>query len=522
MSELSRRDFLKASTGALGASAVASRAVESAEAAKVPPVQAKVFTVFGHMNPSPDDTSIVPISDEELLARLRENCPGIEFVPRDLKRRGALEAALNELRDLKKHGYDGLLLFSVPRHYGFTETGLPTIVVYSIHDFMNLPYALYAKQGRILTATIDRWHFCSSARVSEQMEQDLFRKVRLFSTVARMKTERILACTDDRFVNVYQGCMTKSHPPGYNELFQKTLSELLGTSLTKIGLDEVASDPEIQHLWHHDSPEANRIAKMWIREAAAMVNTIESEVVRSAKVYLAMKILMKKYSATAIAFHLRSLVKNPKPEDMVWPSMADSELQKSGVVGCCQAHINVVLTHMLGQYAFGRPSMMGDYMIDTYNNVSYIMHCGAPWNPWGDDRRVPYVIMDHRERSVRAHSKPGVGACTSVLYPPNEPGTIWRIDIMTRDVLVHTGVTIANPTACAMGLVNVSSPYKPHWNETMCRTKFALKVQDAKKIQRHVYPDRYGVHRSGTLGDLRTGIKDLAALIGLNVIEEDV
>jgi len=519
MSELSRRDFLKASAGAAVA---ASYGHASPASANAPPSRAKIFTVFGHTNPSPDDTSVVPTSDAELLVRLQRNCPGVEFVPRDEKKPGAMESILNEMRDLRKQGCDGVLLFGVPRHYGFTETGLPTIVVYSIHDFMNLPYALFAKQGKILPATIDRWHFCSSAQVSERMEQDLFRKVRLFSALARMKSERILVCTDDRFVNVYQGCMTKSHPPGYNETFQKALAELLGTKLTKIGLDAVASEPEIQHLWRRDSEEANRIAKLWIHEAAAMVNTMESEVVRSAKVYLAMKLLMEKHAATAIAFHLRSLVNSPRPEDKIWPSMANSELQKTGRVGCCQAHVNVVLTHMLGQYAFGRPSMMGDYMLDTYNNVSYMMHCGGPWNPWGDSRRIPYVITDHRERDVRAHCKTGVGACTSVLYPPNEPGTIWRIDVMTKDVLVHTGITIANPTAQAMGLTTVPSPYKPHWNETMCRTKFAIKVKDAKKIERHVYPDKYGVHRSGTLGDHREGIKDLATLIGLNVIEEDM
>ena len=521
MSELSRRDFLKASAGAVGASVAAGSVQASGQAAKASPTRAKIFTVFGETNPSPDDTSVVPTSDADLLRRLQENCPGVEFVCRDKKGSGALEAILNEMRDLKKQGYDGVLLFGAPRHYGLTETGLPTILVYSIHDFMNIPYALFAKRRKILTNTIDRWHFCSSPRVSEQMERDLFEKVRLIAVLARMKTERILVCTDDRFVDVYHGCMTKSHPPGYNETYQKALAELLGTKLTKIGLAEVASEPEIQQLWHHDSAEADRIAKMWIREAAAMVNTMESEVVRSAKVYLAMKMLMEKYGATAIAFHLRALVNNPRPEDKIWPSMANSELQKTGRVGCCQAHINVVLTHMLGQYAFGRPSMMGDYMLDTYNNVSYMMHCGAPWTPYGDNRLVPYVITDHRERSVRAHSKPGVGACTSVLYPPNEPGTIWRIDVMTRDVLVHTGTTIANPTAQAMGLTFVPSPYKAHWNETMCRTKFAIKVKDAKKIEQFVYPDKYGVHRTGTLGDYRQGVKQLATLIGLNVIEED-
>lgn len=521
MPEFSRRDLLKASAGAAGSSIVAGRVEAAAGADKASPPRARIFTIFGHTNPSADDTTVVPISDAELTARLEKNCPGIQFVVRDLKKAGALESILAEMRDLKKQGYDGVLLFGAPGHYGLTEAGLPTLVVYSIHDFMNIPYTLFAQRGKVLTTTIDRWHFCADPKVSQRMEQDLFAKVRLVAALAGMKRDRILVCTDDQFVDVYHGCMTKTHPPGYNETYQKTLTGLLGTKLTKIGLDEVASEPEIDHLWRHESEEANKVAKTWIREAAAMVNTMESEVVRSAKVYLAFKILMQKYGATAIAFHLRSLVKNPKPEDKIWPSMANSELQKTGRVGCCQAHLDVVLTHMLAQRAFGRPSMMGDYMLDTYNNVSYMMHCGGPWNPYGDDRRIPYVIMDHRERAVRAHSKPGVGACTSVLYPPNEPGTIWRIDIMTRDVLVHTGTTIANPTAQAMGLTSERSPYQPHWNETMCRTKFAIKVKDAKKIERYVYPDRYGVHRSGTLGDWRDGVKDLAALIGLRVIEED-
>ena len=55
----------------------------------------------------------------------------------------------------------------------------------------------------------------------------------------------------------------------------------------------------------------------------------------------------------------------------------------------------------------------------------------------------------------------------------------------------------------------------------MCRTKLVVKVDDAKKIQKHFSPDEYGIHRAGTLGDLRETIKDLATLIGYEVIEED-
>ncbi len=44
---------------------------------------------------------------------------------------------------------------------------------------------------------------------------------------------------------------------------------------------------------------------------------------------------------------------------------------------------------------------------------------------------------------------------------------------------------------------------------------------DAEKVQQYVYPDKYGVHRCATFGDLRDRIKDIAGLIGFKVIEED-
>ena len=45
---------------------------------------------------------------------------------------------------------------------------------------------------------------------------------------------------------------------------------------------------------------------------------------------------------------------------------------------------------------------------------------------------------------------------------------------------------------------------------------------DARKVQRFVYADKYGVHRLATFGDFRERIKDVAAFLGFAVIEEDV
>ena len=52
----------------------------------------------------------------------------------------------------------------------------------------------------------------------------------------------------------------------------------------------------------HDNKEAEQIVRMWIRQAKKIKDTLESEVVKSAKMYLALKALLRKYNATAIAY----------------------------------------------------------------------------------------------------------------------------------------------------------------------------------------------------------------------------
>ncbi len=170
---------------------------------------------------------------------------------------------------------------------------------------------------------------------------------------------------------------------------------------------------------------------------------MESEVVKSAKMYLALKLLLKKNNGGAIAYHLRSLIKNPRREDRAWPSLGDSELQKKGIVALCQSHLNICLTHMFAQYAFGVPSMLGDFTIDPFNNTVIVQHCGGPHNFRGGNDKTPYVIRDHAERGFREHAIPGCGATSEVLFPDNEPVTIWRISLLTKEILVHTGKTVS-------------------------------------------------------------------------------
>ena len=433
MSRLTRRAFLAASSG------VASAAFAPQGARSVPP--ARIYAVFFDIAPSVDDTDVRPMTNADIVRRLERDCDGVQFVVRDLTRDARLPAVLNEAKDLKKLGYDGVIVHGWPRDYDLLRTGLPTINVAVINDFQNVPYPLF-KQNRVVDAFLDPWRFCADPAVSERMFADLIDKVKLIRALKRMRSEHILTVTDSQFVNVIYGDVLKNPPARYNETILGAIGETFGTRVTKIGSQEVAGDPDLQKLWHNQSKEASDIARRWIGSAKEMTHTIESEVVRSAKLYLAMKMLMDKYAATAMAFHIRTLIGNPRPEDLVYPALAVSEFQLHNTVAKCQSHLNVVLSEMLLQYAYGRPSMLGDYSVDTYNNVSCVQHCEGPWNPWGDRRRVPYILTDHRERRIRGRAMTGVGAASWILYPPGEPVTMWQVSVLTNEVLVHTGTTV--------------------------------------------------------------------------------
>jgi hypothetical protein len=452
MHTMTRRTFLELSAGAFGASMFGGRApAQTAD-------PARIYTVFFDIAPSRDDTTLVPIPNEDIIRRLQSDCGGVEFVVRDLTKGVRLESVLNEAKDLRQSNYDGVVICGWPRDYDLLRTGLPTIDVAVVNDFQNIPYPLF-RQNRVIDAALDPWGFSEDPDVSERMFRDLADKIKLIRMLKRMKKEHILTVTDSKYVNVTYGDGLKNPPADYNERILDAINSAFGTRVTKIGSREVTGNGEIRSLWYGGSGEADEIARRWINNAQKMINTTESEVVRSAKLFLALKMLMQKYEATAMAFHIRTLIPDPRPQDMVFPALATSEFQLDNRVVKCQSHLNIILSEMLLQYAYGRPSMLGDFSVDTYNNTSVVQHCEGPWNPWGDARRVPYVLTDHRERGVRARSMPGVGAASWILYPPGEAVTMWQIDVLSREALMHTGPTVP--------MLTEDKRYKDHFYEMM-------------------------------------------------------
>ncbi len=460
------------------------------------------------------------ITNEEVLHRLENECSGVDFIARDITKRGtSIASVLNELEGAKDD-LDGVLIIGVSREYKLAFTGLPTIVVYNLFEWMNVPYKLYEtgeepdsvlvggpeyEKGKILTAQLDRRNVCSASSHAA-MFRDLVEKIQVIEAIKKLKETRILVVTPHKYLAQvdYQGDGHKKFPENYNEMYTGVLKESLGVELVRVRPEEF-----YQAVEEADEAQAAVIAKVWIDEAEDMRDTTESEVIKTAKSYLAFEALRKKHNCNAVSTQMRSLTGSGKVEDIFWPGLGLMEFQKRGIQAICQEYENIMVTHLLGYYLTGRPSMLGDLMIDTFNDITLLTHCGAPVNPYGDERRIPYIIWSHAQSPVRGTLKPGSSTGAQVDYPANEPVTIWKVYVLAKKIGIHTGKT-----------ADGHSLYKG-FDGIMCRTKLVVKVDNARKIQKHFSPDEYGIHRAGTLGDLRARVEDFATLIGYEVIEED-
>lgn len=480
----------------------------------------RIYTVFlsqGYVGPG--GSAINPLTNNDLLKKIQSEFDNIDFIKRDLTESGlSLESAFEELEN-SKDSFDGVLIIGTLNDYRLAFTGLPTIVVYNLWEWDKNPYKLFAtgkeedcvltggpeyKNSRIITAQLDRRRICDPAK-SQAMFNDLIDKIKLIQAIKRLKETRILSVSPYPYIAQvdYQGDINKHMPEDYNETYIRELKKSLGVEIVRLG-------PEEFYEAYRESSEieAEKIAEKWIKEAAG-VKAAKSEIIRTARAYLAFDALREKYNCNAVSTHMRSLTGSGKVEDRFWPGLGlECGFKTRGIQAVCQDYPNILIAELVAYFINGRPSMLGDLMIDTENNVDILTHCGAPINPFGDDRRMPYIIRTHAESPVRNTLDPGSSTGLQVEWPVGEPVTIWKFYVLHKKIGLHTG-----------RIVDGHALYK-NLDDIMCRTKLIAEV-DARNVQKHYFADAYGIHRAATIGDLRKKLKDFAKLIGYEVMEED-
>ncbi len=248
-----------------------------------------------------------------------------------------------------------------------------------------------------------------------------------------------------------------------------------------------------------DSAVAEAQADKWIRKAIKVVEPTRDEIVKSSKLYLAMKAVMQQQQARAITVDCLGLFGQKVLP--AYPCLGFCQLNDMGLVGACEADIDSTLTMLMFGYAFGVPGFISDPVFDTSTNTVIHAHCVCPTKMDGPaGPSCPYIIRNHLEDYK--------GAVLQVKHRKGQPITCAKL-VNNDTIVISTGKITGSPDV-----------------DRGCRTKMATKVADARKML-----DNWGggvvkggirdtLHRVVFYGNHIDDVRRLAVLMGLKVVEE--
>ena len=470
-SSVSRREFLEstAATSALLATHVAQGGEAPAQKEgwpKLPP--ARIYKLYAGR--TGDDYLTRPTEElgrfDKYLANLENKLGDVKFVGGDM----VPPANVNEIAAKLKEA-DGLLIIHLSHHGGdapvlskLIDVGKPTVLFsqpFSGHGWMYFPQ--WHKEGKkvVLLPSSD-W-------------SELDRAVGLLRVPARMKHTRVL-CVGAPHGSA--GACSASH-----------VKQRLGAELVTISNDTV-----MEAMKAVDPKAAEKEAQeYWISKARRIVEPTRPEIIESARLYLAVKNLMIKEKAQAIASIY--CMGNPRG------CLTFSKLNDLGLVGACEGDIDSTLTMLLFAYAFHVPGFISDPVIDTAKNALVHFHCTSATKMDGPgSNRLPFVIR------TQTDSRGGVSL--EVQHRVGQPVTCAKL-INAETMLMVTGKILETST----------SPLA-------CRTQFAQSVPDARRLflnwgaSVNKGDTMTLLHRAVFYGDYTRPMQDLSQLMGFKVIEE--
>lgn len=403
------------------------------------------------------------------LAKIERELGDVKFVGGEVIPPADLPGVL-----AKAEKADGLLLFHLSGHGGgapvkamgqLVELGLPTAVFtqpYSGHGWMYFPQWQKAGHKVVLLPTSD-W-------------SEIEEVVKVMRVPPRLKQTRILV------VRGPQGTAAACDA--------KQVKERLGIELIPISVEETVKAHEAVDL----ELAEEEAEKYWIGAAKEIVEPTRREIINSARFYLALKDLMIKNGARAVASS--GCMGRPAKA-----CLAFSKLNDMGLVGACEGDMDSTLTMLMFSDAFGVPGFISDPVFDTSKNALIHFHCTSATRMAGpDSERLPFTI--------RTQSDSERGVSLDVEMPIGQAVTCAKF--VNLDTMLYSTGKVIEVTHDELG----------------CRTQFITEVADARRMFTNWGA---GVVKGGTMtllhravffGDHAQSLEHLGALAGFRVLEE--
>jgi len=470
-------------------------------------VGAKVYTVFlsdGHPvgfaaykrhHPDVD----IPENDD-IMERVKAACEGIEFAgtAEPIKAEDAVSAIDNQRKDIS-----GLLVFGAPPDE-LISLGLPTVAVdRPLVGCTTVPFGPY--EGHKVVTSFLPAHRDKNPEVYRNRIRDIAGKVRLLDTLSKMRDFKALVVTDQPMLGYFEpmALQMEKGREEYEDVYLSNLKETFDAEFVTAPQQELFDKTKVV-----DEAAAKDIAERWISGALALRGTNEAGVVSSAKLYLAMKELMEEYGCNAVT-----------TEGFGWPPLGfqkaieqgvpsqgipTSQFLSEGIAAASETLTDCLITQQLALHMTGSGGLLGDYTIDPLNGTAIVAHCEGTFYPYADQPAAPYAL-----RNLPFVEEDTGGACAEIHYPIGKPVTVAKIGTYKRKLSLFTGETVSGEELF------------PHWADILGRNKVAIRT-NANALLQNVDWKSFGHHRTVFFGDHRQEFKDLAKLIGYEVVEKDL
>jgi len=240
--------------------------------------------------------------------------------------------------------------------------------------------------------------------------------------------------------------------------------------------------------------EARPIAEAWVKGAYQYPDPDRQwpEVLKSARLYIAINRVLEDYKANAISIDCLGLRSVTNVVLDAWPCLPYMQLWLDGkYVPMCEADANSLIVALIGKYLLNTAGSATDPVTDELTGEVTYYHCYLPINPKPGIRLRYSIIPSHLGTRY---------AAVNVEYPIGSELTAVGIDAVNKVMHIHVSTVTGN---------ELSLP--------ACGTKVIAK-SNVKTLAR-----KWGAgwHRVPLLGNHKEELKEMAKLLNLKVIEED-
>ncbi|MEM0050693.1 MAG: hypothetical protein QXW39_09210 [Candidatus Bathyarchaeia archaeon] len=411
---------------------------------------------------------------------LEERFPDIEFLYDEAGTASDVLRALKRMSDV-----DGYLVFVLRHLTGvlrpILRSGKPTVIIAETYTGAG---ELMMEYKRI----IDEGLKAVGKSTRNILDPELITKyVKILKTIHQLKNSKLLVITD-QVVSQYMNAAFPMAVGIYN---------VAGEIRAIFGAETVIiTSNEFNEKFYDQVSEASaeKIAEKWLNEARSVIGHEKKDLIGDAKMYLALKKAVEHYNADGVAVDCWTLFSSGLIK--AWPCLGFMELSKEGIVCGCEADLTSCALMMLMKYLADIPGFITDPSIDEDRDEVIYYHCFSPVNMLGyhSNDYLPYMI-------TTAHWGEKKGSIY-VELPTGKKATLVGLNIVDRTLVIHEAEIIGN-----------------EYNEKECSTKAIGKVV-TKNLMRN-WEWRAGWHRVLFYGDWREILKEIGALLGLKVVEED-